>query len=190
MSELRLICTSENAGSEISGKLFASVEIGGAEVHVSERMTEEDAAPFLRNAHLFRAFDGPADAEEAIDRALEDARAALAAAGAPAGSAAKDREISELIAANQRQAAANRELREELETLRSTNPEKAKRIKSLEKERDEATASVQKLTEELTELRNQKAQLVQENAKLMAALDAAKAPAKSGKARVAKGATK
>jgi DNA repair exonuclease SbcCD ATPase subunit len=71
---IRVCTTHHTAADVINGVLFASVD----GVRISETLTPEKADEFLRNATLFRPYEGKDDG--AIDRALDNARATKAAA--------------------------------------------------------------------------------------------------------------
>jgi hypothetical protein len=76
---VRVICTRQNAGALINGKLFADVPVapdGTATLHISEAMTAAEADAFTRISG-YSIFEGSVE-NAVIEQALEQARRAPA----------------------------------------------------------------------------------------------------------------
>lgn len=120
---VRLVCSRPNAGTRISGIPFATVRLGDDALHISARLTPEQAASLLRISG-FAEWEGDED-EHA--RAIEDAlrQVAAEAVGTPEAHAATEtRELEELRA-------ANRKLASDLTVARRLNEQQAEKIRQL-----------------------------------------------------------
>ncbi len=126
---VRVACSLPNAGTVINGIVFAHVKLGDDDVHVSARVSEQQAAGLLR-VPGYAVWDGD---EDEYARTIEDAlrRNAEAIVGTPeAAMAAESLELEELRR-------ANRTISADLVTARRLNEEQADTIRQL---RDEIEA--------------------------------------------------
>lgn len=112
---VRVLCRIPGASSRIGDITFASVEIEGETLHVSERVERERADRLLGIAG-FELYEAPKGADRAIDQALAAVIRAAVVQGK--GSVADtDRRLDELRAANKALAGDLQKKGEEVERL-------------------------------------------------------------------------